>query len=337
MADPSNKKTSTTAIAAAEKFAVEYIQGLVKTLKEEKSINAAVKERQILIINPKVSNENNAKLSDVQDQFNENGQRKKDATFVYHSPERTETEMAYQLDTKRMSDWEKIAFVSAYFKVASDVILKNAVLDPSNKKISQYVEEIRMLCANELRAVVGFKKSPGYETNDATNQKLSYLLSQVKQIAKIAHENIVFSEELKAIKDEVLIHKKDIEKRSKNTISDVDQMKLNMLNRAIEAIDHYDKNKDLYALMHRADEIALYEKVRKKGLGTHTMSKLINRLTKKVKEFDTFKASNLLSEEKSPTNEQQRRPSSPFFSVHTSVSSKEQVHKTPEHKGPTSK
>jgi hypothetical protein len=195
----------------AAELAKTYINGIITAFSSPLNINAAVKERQIIINDP--SKGNRQTLSAVRDQFDpDTGNQKADALFTLHNPDRVAGERNRYLSPE-MSEWEKIAFAAVYFKAGSDMTAANL----NNPMAMRCIDAIQVIIANELRTVAGFTHPRGYELNEfATAQLTNFLKTEkLNSIAQEATITAEFTAKLQTISAPFAERRKEILGRAK--------------------------------------------------------------------------------------------------------------------------
>src|SRR3982750_2791604 len=97
-----------------ERIVEEYLTQLHAMLSEKANINNEVRAAQILCEKPGAANVET--LNSLSAQFDEKGNRRPEAHFVFHNVERTRnSQRRFSLTSKGLSDAEKIAFMGVYF------------------------------------------------------------------------------------------------------------------------------------------------------------------------------------------------------------------------------
>jgi hypothetical protein len=293
-------------------LAAHYIELLNESLSNKNAINNAVIERQILI-NQDPSNTKNkgnrASLDEVADQFDENGNLKKNATVSYHAMTRVNDERNNFKLQPSMGEWAKIALAAAYFKAGSDMIMENSMVEAqekmSGKKMDTAQEKlegrlftkclsaIQLIVAAELHQVAGFKNPTGYELNDATKNKLASLQTDANRIGEQAMETARFLVQWEDEKQKLLDHRNKIAARNPGATpkdppvfkAKEDQQKYDILTQGVAAIEGFLKDRDLGALQTKMQEVTATESKRTKGYGSHTVTNLIANLNKEVEKL----------------------------------------------------
>ena len=260
-----------------------YVEGLTATLANEQTVNAAVKERQMIINEPSKGTNNRGTLADNFDQFDKDGMMQPHHEFIFHEPKRVQKEQA-RYTRPDMSDFEKIAFTAAYFKVGSDM-----VFDYMNApKAIKCLDVIQVLVANQLAPVAGFTQPRSYQVNEFTAGMLTTIKENPAELGKRAQEIALFTEKLQGLAGPIIERKKEILKRGvKNdpdTLKPADKQKLDIVVAALTAIGDFATNFDMKNLSVAVATIAAMDHSREKGNASkHKTSELITGMTDLIK------------------------------------------------------
>jgi hypothetical protein len=215
------------------KLTQDYISSLERIFATPESINTAVKERQILIKDPAQGQDARNTLETISDQFDPvTGNRKADATFVYHNPKRTQDELKLYTNDN-WNDWTKVAVTSAYFSASSSLAMAN----PTNADVGKFLVAMQFVVAEALRNNFKFDGPMSYQTDSATQEQFGKLRENAPEIAQRALAMYQLITELSPKALALKAHVEEIAKRG--APSESSAQKQEILGKMYQAINYY--------------------------------------------------------------------------------------------------
>jgi hypothetical protein len=146
-----------------------FLKSVKEIFSSPEMINDAVLFRGMLIDEP--AKGNIATLETVASQFDSAGNKIEGERFTYHEDERAKREIGW-LAPDNISEREKIAVTSAYFKAGVDMLANIYGV----AYVSKLADIIRPTIANELKNVMGFVSPNDYTPKQEMADKIDYLL-----------------------------------------------------------------------------------------------------------------------------------------------------------------